>query len=77
MASKIGSPSVSRVAFWLGWVLSILPALFLLLDAARGRTCVSKRLTMFPFVNANGGGRPSAESLMKNAAASRRRLTIY
>jgi DoxX-like family len=43
MASKIGSPSVSRVAFWLGWVLSILPALFLLLDGAM-------KVAQLPFV---------------------------
>ncbi len=31
--SRIASPP-SRIAFWSGWVLSVLPALFLLLDAA-------------------------------------------
>ena len=32
MSSDISSPSVSRVAFWSGWVIGILPALFLLVD---------------------------------------------
>jgi hypothetical protein len=34
MSSDNSTPAVSRIALWTGWVLSILPALFLLLDGA-------------------------------------------
>lgn len=34
MRSEAVAPPPSRVAFWAGWILSVLPALFLLLDGA-------------------------------------------
>ncbi len=34
MRSEALPPPPSKIAFWAGWVLSVLPALFLLLDAA-------------------------------------------
>jgi hypothetical protein len=32
MSTDSSNPTVSRFAFWAGWVVSVLPALFLLLD---------------------------------------------
>ncbi len=34
MQPEMNPPSISKASFWTGWVLTVLPALFLLMDAA-------------------------------------------